>query len=144
MSREGEPRHHTGPGEDPSKTGLLSTSTPSLHVCMASSGRDRSRSMSGAPASLPSQNLLSLWDSPVFSPTRSSFASSSVTSRLVVVSNRLPINITPNGSSDVSTWDFRLSSGGLVAALSGVQHEMDFLWVGWVGSFLSLFLFFSS
>lgn len=52
-------------------------------------------------------------------------------SRVVVVSNRLPIS----ASRDLKTgeWHFKMSSGGLVTALQGVRHEMDFLWIGWMG-----------
>jgi trehalose-6-phosphate synthase len=48
--------------------------------------------------------------------------------RLVIVSNRLPVNIKkePDGS-----WSSKMSSGGLVAALSGLK--MKFIWIGWVG-----------
>ncbi|CAN0393959.1 unnamed protein product, partial [Hapterophycus canaliculatus] len=52
-------------------------------------------------------------------------------SRVVVVSNRLPIS----AQRDLETgkWTFKMSSGGLVTALQGVRHEMDFLWIGWMG-----------
>ncbi|OLL22493.1 Alpha,alpha-trehalose-phosphate synthase [UDP-forming] 1 [Neolecta irregularis DAH-3] len=48
--------------------------------------------------------------------------------RLLVVSNRLPITIKrdPKGS-----YSFSMSSGGLVAALSGMKRE--FSWIGWPG-----------
>eukprot|EP01132_Coremiostelium_polycephalum_P005338 gene5338-6658_t len=49
--------------------------------------------------------------------------------RLIVVSNRLPVSIKkePDGS-----WSSKMSSGGLVAALSGLKS--GFIWVGWVGA----------
>ncbi|KAJ2686519.1 Trehalose-6-P synthase/phosphatase complex synthase subunit, partial [Coemansia spiralis] len=49
--------------------------------------------------------------------------------RLIVVSNRLPVTLARNGSD----WSFKLSSGGLVSALSGLKREMSFTWVGWPG-----------
>lgn len=52
-------------------------------------------------------------------------------SRVVVVSNRLPISA--QRDLETGTWTFRMSSGGLVTALQGVRHEMDFLWIGWMG-----------
>ncbi|KAJ2757392.1 Trehalose-6-P synthase/phosphatase complex synthase subunit, partial [Coemansia nantahalensis] len=50
--------------------------------------------------------------------------------RLIVVSNRLPVTLSRSGSE----WTFKLSSGGLVSALSGLKREMSFTWVGWPGS----------
>lgn len=52
-------------------------------------------------------------------------------SRVVVVSNRLPISAHRDTKS--GEWKFRMSSGGLVTALQGVRHEMDFVWIGWLG-----------
>ncbi|KAH9463120.1 hypothetical protein MJO28_008750 [Puccinia striiformis f. sp. tritici] len=56
-------------------------------------------------------------------------------SRLIVVSNRLPITITPHTSSDLksSSYSFKMSSGGLVSALSGCKKQMTFSWIGWTG-----------
>ncbi|KAJ2766869.1 Trehalose-6-P synthase/phosphatase complex synthase subunit, partial [Coemansia linderi] len=48
---------------------------------------------------------------------------------LIVVSNRLPVTLEQKGSD----WSFKLSSGGLVSALSGLKREMSFTWVGWPG-----------
>jgi trehalose 6-phosphate synthase len=31
------------------------------------------------------------------------------------------------------TRNFVMSSGGLVTALSGVQNDLDFIWIGWLG-----------
>eukprot|EP00172_Hildenbrandia_rubra_P003516 Plantae.Rhodophyta-Hildenbrandia_rubra.ctg5735.p1 GENE.Plantae.Rhodophyta-Hildenbrandia_rubra.ctg5735~~Plantae.Rhodophyta-Hildenbrandia_rubra.ctg5735.p1 ORF type:complete len:902 (-),score=143.87 Plantae.Rhodophyta-Hildenbrandia_rubra.ctg5735:1413-4118(-) len=50
--------------------------------------------------------------------------------RLIVVSNRLPV--TASRKSD-GTWNFRVSSGGLVSALAGVKNDIPFIWVGWTG-----------
>lgn len=52
--------------------------------------------------------------------------------RLLIVSNRLPINIKKNG--DDSNWSFQVSSGGLVSALQGLQKSTSFIWIGWPGT----------
>ncbi|KAJ1916209.1 Trehalose-6-P synthase/phosphatase complex synthase subunit [Mycoemilia scoparia] len=51
-------------------------------------------------------------------------------SRLIVVSNRLPVTLS---KTDGGKWAVKLSSGGLVSALSGLKKEMSFTWVGWPG-----------
>lgn len=51
--------------------------------------------------------------------------------RLLIVSNRLPINVTKG--NDGEKWEFQLSSGGLVSALAGVQKTSNFVWIGWPG-----------
>src|SRR5271170_2999755 len=51
-------------------------------------------------------------------------------SRLLLVSNRLPITI--NRSSD-GKYDFSMSSGGLVSGLSGLSKSTTFQWYGWPG-----------
>ena len=53
-----------------------------------------------------------------------------VQSRLLVVSNRLPITI--RRSSD-GTFDFTKSSGGLVSGLRGLAKATKFHWYGWPG-----------
>ncbi|KAJ1949185.1 Trehalose-6-P synthase/phosphatase complex synthase subunit, partial [Linderina pennispora] len=58
-------------------------------------------------------------------------ASSSEQSHLIVVSNRLPVTLT---RGEDNMWSAKLSSGGLVAALSGLKKETSFRWVGWPGS----------
>lgn len=50
--------------------------------------------------------------------------------RLIVVSNRLPVTIK---RSDQGEYEFKMSSGGLVSALSGCKRSMDFQWFGWPG-----------
>jgi trehalose-6-phosphate synthase len=52
--------------------------------------------------------------------------------RLLVVSNRLPVTV----SKDPATNDyaFKMSSGGLVSALSGLKKMMKFTWIGWPGT----------
>lgn len=60
-----------------------------------------------------------------------------IQSRLIVVSNRLPITITKNKDGK---YEFKLSSGGLVSALSGLKKLRKFIWIGWPGKF-SFYLF---
>lgn len=50
--------------------------------------------------------------------------------RLLLVSNRLPITIK---RSDEGHYDFSMSSGGLVAGLSGLSKSTKFQWYGWPG-----------
>jgi trehalose 6-phosphate synthase len=50
--------------------------------------------------------------------------------RLIVVSNRLPITISKDASGE---YHFKMSSGGLVSALSGCKKFMSFIWIGWPG-----------
>lgn len=52
--------------------------------------------------------------------------------RLVVVSNRLPVTITKDGSVP-GGYVFKQSSGGLVSALRGAKKYMGFTWIGWPG-----------
>jgi trehalose 6-phosphate synthase len=51
-------------------------------------------------------------------------------SRLLLISNRLPITIkrSPEGK-----YDFSMSSGGLVTGLSGLAKSTTFQWYGWPG-----------
>ncbi|KAG0361723.1 Trehalose-6-P synthase/phosphatase complex synthase subunit [Gamsiella multidivaricata] len=50
--------------------------------------------------------------------------------RLLVVSNRLPVTITKD---DAGNYQYKMSSGGLVSALSGLKRMMKFTWIGWPG-----------
>jgi hypothetical protein len=50
--------------------------------------------------------------------------------RLLLVSNRLPITIK---RSENGSYDFNLSSGGLVSGLSGLLRTTTFQWYGWPG-----------
>ncbi|MFH1262775.1 MAG: bifunctional alpha,alpha-trehalose-phosphate synthase (UDP-forming)/trehalose-phosphatase [Pseudomonadota bacterium] len=52
------------------------------------------------------------------------------TGSLIVVSNRLPVQIHHEGGS----WKAQPSSGGLVSALAGVKSELEFRWIGWPGT----------
>ncbi|KAK7205125.1 glycosyl transferase [Myxozyma melibiosi] len=49
---------------------------------------------------------------------------------LLVISNRLPITIKRNSNGE---YDFAMSSGGLVSALSGLKKSTRFTWFGWPG-----------
>lgn len=51
-------------------------------------------------------------------------------SRLLLVSNRLPITIK---RTDVGKYDFKMSDGGLVTGLSGLAKTTKFQWFGWPG-----------
>ena len=59
------------------------------------------------------------------SPTRGT-----VESRLLLVSNRLPITVK---RADDGSYTFSMSSGGLVSGLSGVSKSTTFQWYGWPG-----------
>ncbi|KAI1292979.1 glycosyl transferase [Xylaria venustula] len=50
--------------------------------------------------------------------------------RLLLVSNRLPITIK---RKDEGKYEFSMSSGGLVAGLSGLSKTTSFQWYGWPG-----------
>lgn len=52
---------------------------------------------------------------------------------LIVVSNRLPITITKDAQGE---YHFKMSSGGLVSALSGTKKSMSFTWIGWTGFYI--------
>ena len=51
-------------------------------------------------------------------------------SRLLLVSNRLPVTIKRSGDG---SYDFKMSSGGLVSGLSGLSKATTFQWYGWPG-----------
>jgi trehalose 6-phosphate synthase len=52
---------------------------------------------------------------------------------LIVVSNRLPVTISKDAKGE---YHFKMSSGGLVSALSGCKKSMSFTWIGWPGFFI--------
>jgi trehalose-6-phosphate synthase len=54
-----------------------------------------------------------------------------MSSRLIVVSNRLPITL--NKDEGTGKYTSTMSSGGLVSALSSVKRGMSFQWIGWPG-----------
>ncbi|KAI8838848.1 glycosyltransferase family 20-domain-containing protein [Chytriomyces cf. hyalinus JEL632] len=51
--------------------------------------------------------------------------------RLLIVSNRLPITVATDASSNAFTC--KRSTGGLVAGLSGLAKNTQFMWYGWPG-----------
>ena len=51
--------------------------------------------------------------------------------KLIIVSNRLPINVTGKAENK---WIVNKSSGGLVSALTGLQKNAEFVWLGWPGN----------
>ncbi|ORY30809.1 alpha,alpha-trehalose-phosphate synthase [Naematelia encephala] len=55
--------------------------------------------------------------------------------RLIVVSNRLPVTISKDQNGE---YHFKMSSGGLVSALSGCKKTMSFTWIGWPGKDIPL------
>lgn len=52
---------------------------------------------------------------------------------LIIVSNRLPVTISKDESGE---YHFKMSSGGLVSALSGVAKSLEFTWIGWPGFYI--------
>lgn len=52
---------------------------------------------------------------------------------LIVIANRLPITITKDATGE---YHFKMSSGGLVSALSGFKKSLSFTWIGWPGFFI--------
>jgi trehalose 6-phosphate synthase len=52
---------------------------------------------------------------------------------LIVVSNRLPVTISKDAAGE---YHFKMSSGGLVSALSGLKRSISFTWIGWTGFFI--------
>jgi trehalose 6-phosphate synthase len=51
--------------------------------------------------------------------------------RLIIVSNRLPVTIKKD--TKTGEYTYKMSSGGLVSALSGCKKTMNFTWIGWPG-----------
>jgi len=60
----------------------------------------------------------------------SAFPAPKSDARLLLISNRLPITIK---RSDDGSYDFSMSSGGLVSGLSGLSKSTTFQWYGWPG-----------
>ena len=50
-------------------------------------------------------------------------------SKNIIVSNRLPVQITKLNNS----FEFRPSTGGLATGLSSIHDKTDSLWIGWDG-----------
>jgi len=57
-------------------------------------------------------------------------ANIAVAARLVVVANRLPVELTFDEQGDA---EWRRAPGGLVSALDPVMRDRDALWIGWGG-----------
>ena len=53
-----------------------------------------------------------------------------VSGNVLVISNRLPVTIK---RSENGEYDYAMSSGGLVTALSGLKKTTTFKWFGWPG-----------
>lgn len=53
-----------------------------------------------------------------------------VQGKVLVVSNRLPVTIK---RSEDGSYDYSMSSGGLVTALQGLKKTTEFQWYGWPG-----------
>ncbi|KAL4062134.1 alpha,alpha-trehalose-phosphate synthase t [Scleroderma citrinum] len=54
-------------------------------------------------------------------------------SHLIIVANRLPVTITKDASGK---YHYKMSSGGLVSALTGFKKSLNFTWIGWPGFFI--------
>ncbi|CAE7184659.1 unnamed protein product [Rhizoctonia solani] len=68
-----------------------------------------------------------------FDPSASLTMEAKEGQRLIVVSNRLPITISRDAKGE---YHFKMSSGGLVSALSGCKKSMSFIWIGWTGLYI--------
>ena len=66
-------------------------------------------------------------------PSSSDMDSISHLGHLIVVANRLPVTITKDASGN---YHFKMSSGGLVSALTGFKKSLNFTWIGWPGFFI--------
>lgn len=55
-------------------------------------------------------------------------------SRTIIVSNRLPVNVTKDEHGELV---YKPSAGGLATGLSSVYQEGDNLWIGWPGRFFT-------
>src|SRR4051794_22087941 len=51
-------------------------------------------------------------------------------SRLIVVSNRLPVSVVHEGT----TWGTKRSAGGLATAMDPILKDNQGLWIGWSGT----------
>ncbi|OXC67866.1 alpha,alpha-trehalose-phosphate synthase (UDP-forming) [Cryptococcus neoformans] len=86
-----------------------------------------------SPAATAANTAANARTSDAPSPTTSSSGPKLETSkeqRLIVVSNRLPVTISKDDNGE---YHFKMSSGGLVSALSGCKKTMSFTWIGWPG-----------
>ena len=67
-------------------------------------------------------------------PSLPNFSNGASPQHLIVVSNRLPITISKDAEGK---FHFKMSSGGLVSALSGCKKSMSFTWIGWPGFYIN-------
>ena len=76
---------------------------------------------------MPSSTVSSILSS---NPSTASLSSLSPASRLLLVSNRLPVAIKRTAED---SYTFTPGSGGLVSGLSGLSKTTEFKWYGWPG-----------
>jgi trehalose 6-phosphate synthase/phosphatase len=55
--------------------------------------------------------------------------------RTIIVSNRLPVNVSRNSEGKLS---YRASAGGLATGLSSIYRQENNLWIGWPGTHLEV------
>ncbi|KAI9342782.1 glycosyltransferase family 20-domain-containing protein [Zopfochytrium polystomum] len=130
LSKLGRPATTTTTSGSSTPSAAAASAVPSSSsLSSSSSGADRggsavppSTSSSAASSTVgPGSDDLFFLDSPPG-------AAGSTPSRLIMVSNRLPITIAKKGDS----WTYAMSSGGLVSALTGLKG-LPFTWFGWPG-----------
>ncbi len=80
--------------------------------------------------SAPQPGTLNTSGSVSSSSTSSSPTRGLADGRLLLVSNRLPITVK---RADDGSYNFSMSSGGLVSGLSGLSKATTFQWYGWPG-----------
>ena len=74
---------------------------------------------------------LTMFTHPPSPPRRDSLKPRSSTSRLILVSNRLPVTVNRSGDGQ---FQYQRSSGGLVTCMSGLRPGQAASWYGWPGS----------
>ena len=82
----------------------------------------------------PQDRLAMSVPSPASDPSLPHLQDTASTQHLIVVSNRLPITISKDAEGE---YHFKMSSGGLVSALSGCKKSMSFTWIGWPGFYIN-------
>lgn len=112
------------------RTAML-PSQPVGHPLSNRHGSGKHSNMTSTPA-IPRNSLLTTLSPGLFTTADMSDIDEKPTpkGRLLLVSNRLPITIK---RSDEGHYDFSMSSGGLVAGLSGLSKTTQFQWYGWPG-----------
>ena len=56
---------------------------------------------------------------------------SAAESRLIMVSNRLPVVLAKAGDG---SWSIKPGSGGLISALASILRDRGGIWIGWPGT----------